>query len=105
MSKNEVSDGYHTFGELYEHRAALFIALCKQLQGKLPVWRSELHHDGSLFEDVFIMGIGKEPGKQMSYHLGTVEWWGKTAFAETLEKAPEWDGHNSADVLARLLLL
>lgn len=26
----EVSDGYHTFDELYEHRVALFIALCNQ---------------------------------------------------------------------------
>lgn len=24
---NGVSDGYHTFGELYEHRVVLFIAL------------------------------------------------------------------------------
>lgn len=28
VDTNQISDGYHTFGELYEHRIALFRALC-----------------------------------------------------------------------------
>ena len=41
----EVSDGYHTFNELYEHRHALFLALMKAY----PQWSwySGKHHDGS----------------------------------------------------------
>lgn len=101
-------DGYHTFDELYDHRITLFIELCKQINrqpynnnSKYGIWRSELHSDGSNFEGWFILGIGKEKGKQITYHL-TKERWQDTWFAETLNKAPEWDGHTPVDVLERL---
>jgi hypothetical protein len=110
-----VSDGYHTFDELYDHRITLFISLCRicqdwidtegdfGLKGRKP-WRSLLHSDGSKFDGWFILGIGKAEGFQMTYHL-PIERWGETDFAETLEKAPEWDGHTPADVLERLKTL
>lgn len=109
INTNEVSDGYHTFGELYDHRITLFIALCNVIMAggyfKNPiVWRTKLHSDVSSFDGWFIMGINKEPGKQISYHL-PIERWDDTDFAETLDKAPEFDGHTSADVLARLKTL
>lgn len=102
-----VCDGYHTFDELYDHRITLFITLCRVLisdQGSEhwePVWRSRLHHDGTSFEGWFIMGVGKNKGQQISYHL-PLSRWEETNFAETLERAPEWDGHTSDDVLERL---
>ena len=68
------------------------------------VWRSKLHADGTMYDDMFIMGIGKEPGSMVTYHLD-MDRWEETNFAETLDKAPEWDGHTSADVLERLKLL
>ena len=100
----DASDGYHTFGELYEHRIALFIALCRTYADThfpIEVWRSKLHFDGSSFDGWFIMGIRKEKGNQITYHLPMSKW-DETDFAETLECAPEWDGHTSADVLERL---
>ncbi len=108
----EVSDGYHTFDELYDHRITLYFSLCHQLFRLrnfteyfndiwIPIWRSKLHSDGSEFEGWFILGIYKEKGKQITYHL-PIEKWEETNFAETLEKAPEWDGHTSGDVLERL---
>lgn len=100
----EVSDGYHTFSELYEHRIALFIAFCREYQRDRydgTVWRSKLHSDGSMLNDWFILGIDKEKGKQISYHLPLSKW-DDVSFAETLEKAPEWDGHTPVDVLKRL---
>lgn len=115
----EVSDGYHTFDELYEHRIALYIALCKNIQGfeyygdtrnhgdkfnHKKVWRSKLHHDGSSYDGWFIMGIGREEGSQISYHLPERGWL-LTEFAETLEKAPKWDGHTSEQVIHRILKL
>ena len=97
---NKISDGYHTFGELYEHRITLFIALCKLIrQGN--TWRSKKHSDGSEFEGWFIMGINTAPGEQISYHLPLSKW-DDTDFVDELELAPIWDGHTSADVLARL---
>lgn len=114
---SQVSDGYYTIAELYDHRITLFIALCKAKQGwvhqagarnEVPdgyakiVWRSKKHGDGNdAYEGWFIMGIGKEKGKQISYHL-PLSRWDETEFAETLEQAPEWDGHTSFDVLERL---
>ncbi len=106
----EASDGYHTFGELYDHRITLFIVLCSWISNvcaaelakeKCEVWRSKLHSDGSFLEGWFILGINKAPGKQITYHLPLSRWY-DTDFAETLECAPEWDGHTPSDVIKRL---
>jgi hypothetical protein len=97
----QVSDGYHTFDELYEHRIVLFLALCRGLMHRgYEVWRSQKHADGSEYEGWFIMGIHKNKGSQISYHLPLSKW-EAADFAETLDNAPEWDGHSPADVLDR----
>ncbi len=103
LDTNKISDGYHAFGELYEHRIALFIALCREYDdtGKHPVWRSKLHHDGTGYEGWFIMGVHTEKGLQVSYHLPLSKW-EETDFAKELPQAPEFDGHTSDDVLFRL---
>ena len=102
-------DGYHTFGELYEHRIALFVRLCEKMTYLIhprdgrSIWRSKKHSDGELaFGGTwFVLGINKEKGKQITYHL-PIHRWDECDFAEELERAPEWDGHTSADVLERL---
>lgn len=102
-----VSDGYHTFRELYEHRISLFIALTYVMgngyQGQTKIWRSRLHSDGSSLEGWFVMGIGFLAGRQITYHL-PMDRWDEVDFRnmETLERAPNFDGHSSADVLVRL---
>lgn len=112
-----VSDGFHTFDELYDHRITLYIALCNALEGinmvstrenmthgRFPVWRSKKHSDGELCFGTgtqFVLGIYKEAGQQITYHI-PIERWDETDFAETLEIAPEWDKHTSEDVLKRL---
>ncbi len=109
IDKSQISDGYHTFAELYEHRHALFVALCRVHNDwgetigmdDTQVWRSKQHADGTMFDGWFIMGIAKAPGEQITYHL-PIDLWNKTAFAPTLDRAPAWDGHTSADVLMRL---
>jgi hypothetical protein len=111
----QVSDGYHTMDELYEHRITLYIALCRHMHGllgmenpgKYLVWRSRFHSDGEICFGTgsqFVLGIGKEPGKQITYHI-PMEHWDETEFAQTLEIAPNWDNHTSADVLERLKAL
>lgn len=105
--KLEVSDGFHSMDELYEHRHELFIALCRQLNaaGGYDVWRSKLHDDDTMYPGQFVLGIHIEKGKQISYHL-PIERWEDTAFVqETRDKAPAWDKHSSQDVLKRLALL
>ena len=97
-------DGYHTFTELYEHRITLWIALCRQLVKNNffnPVWRSEVNGDGTKWDGWFILGFVDDNGKQITYHL-PIEKWNETSFAETIDKAPDFDGHTSDDVLERL---
>lgn len=107
-----VSDGYHTVAELYDHRITLFIALCRQIErsfynGDIDepdpyVWRSKFHSDGKpAFDGWFVMGISSVKDKQITYHL-PLSRWDETNFAETLEKAPEYDSHTPSDVLERL---
>lgn len=114
---DKISDGYHTFWELYKHRIHLFIALCSAIIlsdymfHKLDEWedihptciKSKLHEDGSSFPWWFIMQLETEHG-QISYHL-PMEYWDKCSFAEEQETANKWDGHTSDDVLERLLKL
>lgn len=111
-----ISDGYHTFDELYDHRITLYISLCKAKQGwvYLPgirnmtkdgydkiIWRSKLHSDGTNYKGWFILGINRKKGEQISYHV-PLNRWGDTEFAETLQKVPKFDGHTSNDVLKRI---
>lgn len=106
LMTEDVSDGFHTFDELYKHRIILFIVLCRTLANQVEdfgkPWKSRKHSDGSSFDGWFIMGIYTEKGDQISYHIPD-RYWGITLFATELERAPEWDGHTSEDVLHRLL--
>lgn len=98
-----ISDGYHTFNELYEHRNTLFIILAKYIKSENThhVWRSIKHSDGTMFKGWYVMGINKLEGEQLTYHL-PIETWESTNFAETLAKAPDFDGHTPEEVLKRL---
>ena len=105
--KDLVSDGYHSFKELYDHRIKLFVALCNVLENwdteighPSQCWKSKLHSDGTMFDGWFIAGIGTEPWKTLTYHLPMSEW--ENMDIPEIDNAPEWDGHNSDDVL-RLL--
>jgi hypothetical protein len=101
----DVSDGYHTFNELYDHRIRLYIALCSLLSGDIAdgtVWCTRTHSDGSLWPGWFLLGIGSKAGEQITYHLPESHWDEVATFATVLDKAPEFDGHTPADVLERL---
>lgn len=111
----QVSDGYHTMDEVYDHRIALFMQVCKMqayfneiasaqgIDRARRIWKSKNHHptDKPMFEGWFIMGIDTEPGRQITYHL-PLKLWDECDFAIQFIKAPKWDGHTSADVLERL---
>ena len=96
----DVSDGYHTFDELYEHRTVLFVALMKS-HTELS-WISYQHDDGSEMDDWFIAGMSLPTG-DVTYHLPN-EYWDSCIVGgiKVLEHAVVWDGHDSNDVLLRL---
>jgi hypothetical protein len=97
------SDGFHTFAELYEHRQALWIAFCRLACRTMShkSWRSDRQTDGNEYDGFFLLGIGRDPGEQLSYHLPN-SLWDSCDFAETLAVAPPWDGHTGHDVIERL---
>lgn len=100
MPVEQISDGYHTFGELYYHRMVLFSIICNQNRDK--AWKSKLHHDGTMFDNFFIVGIDTLEG-QYTYHYDLKFW--DAYDVKELEKAPEYDGHKPEDITRLISLL
>lgn len=93
----DISDGFHTFNELYAHRIILFMCLMNSYP-ELS-WKSRKHFDGQSYKDWFIAGMNL-PSGNITYHIPN-KFWRKIKIQE-LDSAPEWDGHTSDDVLKRL---
>lgn len=93
-----ISDGYHTFDELYEHRIFLFMALASTRISYS--WKAKKHHDGIGYDGWFIAGTLTPAGEHISYHLPD-RLWGLCP-GQPMDYAPKWDGHSSADVVERL---
>jgi len=101
-STGEISDGYHTFNELYDHRCHLFIALMRSNPD--ISWRANRHTDGSMFPNWFIAGM-ELPTGQISYHLLSWMWeMLDNVGIATTNLAPKWDGHKPEDVVKRLAM-
>lgn len=94
----DTSDGYHTFNELYHHRAVLFSIIVKTFSDK--AWKSLRHHDGTMYDGMFIVGIDTPDG-QATYHYDIDPYWDMFECRE-LECAPEWDGHTPAQAIERI---
>lgn len=95
----DVSDGYHTFNELYAHRCTLFLAFLTLANNG---WYSEKHHDGSDLPGWFIAGVELEENTQITYHLPNTYLRIASERLDYREFAPEWDGHTANDVLTRI---
>jgi hypothetical protein len=106
IDTNKISDGYHTFEELYEFRkiynAALFNEWTKD--GKYNVHKSIRHNDGEYCFDSggkWFIVVAVLPTGQISNHYEIADW--------DLFKCPakdralfEFDGHTNRDVIERL---
>lgn len=98
---SDLSDGYHTFRQLYYQRMILFAALVKQNRDK--AWKSLRHEDGELCfgGGWFIVGIDTPKGSY-TYHYEDTYF--SLFDCEELERGKHWDGHTEKDVI-RLLSL
>ena len=94
----ETSDGYHTFNELYHHRAVLFSVIVANYPERS--WKSKKHSDGTMYDGMFIVGI-ETPDGQATYHYNIDPYWDMFKCRE-LDKAPEWDGHTPAQAIERI---
>ena len=90
----KMSDGYHTFADLYEQRLILSAALAKNNPN---AWKSKRHDDGSVpfGGGWFIMGFETDEGCY-TYHYELKDW--DLFQCKELDKGKPWDGHTSKDV-------
>lgn len=97
----DLSDGFHTFNDLYEQRMYLFAALVDAYKDK--AWKSLKYEDGEpcFGGDWFIVGIDTPEGSY-TYHY-SIKYW-DVFDCEVLPKAKHWDGHTDKDV-TRLMSL
>lgn len=93
----EVSDGYHTFNQLYDHRNLLFINLV--VANPAIAFKTWLNDKKEKWEGWFILGINTERG-QITYHLPERFW--DMAPVTEVEYNFDYDGHISEDVCERL---
>jgi len=90
---SQISDGSHTFEELYYHRMILFAMICNTYKDK--AWKSWRHSDDTMFPDYFIVGI-TTPDGDYSYHYHK-DYWSEFK-VHKLVRAPIWDGHEPSDI-------
>lgn len=97
----DLSDGYHTFNQLYYQRMILFATIVKQNKDK--AWKSLRHSDGELCfgGGWFIVGIDTPEG---SYTYHYEDNYFSLFDCIELERGKHWDGHTEKDVI-RLLSL
>lgn len=104
--KGKISDGYHTFNELYEFRKVFNAALFNEwaIQDKYNVHKSVRHYDGEYCfgeDSGWFIVVAILPTGQISNHYERKDW--------DLFKIPakdramfEFDGHTAKDVLERM---
>jgi hypothetical protein len=98
---DDVSDGYHTFGELYDHRRALMVALMSC--NREISWRSKQHHpdDQPMFDGYFVVGMDLPIG-QISYHYKLSHWDDFSGISK-YKHAPKYDGHTPQSTVDNLI--
>ena len=91
----ELSDGHHTFAELYDHRCLLYINFCLLLPKASTAWKADHITPGW-----FIMYAELKAG-QISYHIPDKFLY---LVQNVIRELPDyrWDGHDSPIALARL---
>lgn len=99
-----ISDGYHTFKELYEFRKVYNAALFNEwaANGKYEVYKSKRHYDGEeCFGGGWFIVVAILPSGQISNHYEMCDW-DLFSIPEYDKSKYEFDGHSAQDVLDRL---
>lgn len=97
----KLSDGYHTFDDLYNQRCILFAKLVEVYKDK--AWKTKRHEDGELcFGGKNFLVCIDTPQGPYSYHYPLKDW--DLFKCKELPKAKHFDGHTSKDV-GRILSL
>lgn len=108
--KGEISDGYHTFNELYQYRMLYNAAFFNELAHKrengtfdvdYDVHKSKRHSDGEeCFGGGWFIVMAELPTGQISNHY-ELKYWDLFEIPEK-EVANKWDGHSPQEAAQRL---
>lgn len=99
-----ISDGYHTFNDLYDHRSILFCSLLMSFKKFLPIessgiFKTKIDDNGNTLPGWFIAGCDLGHG-QITYHL-PMRYWDTLSIPE-IQRNHKYDQHTSDMVLHRL---
>lgn len=101
---DDVSDGYHTFGELYQYRMLYHAAFVNALAqpGPIEVVKSWRHSDGKpCFEkENYFVIVAQLPTGQITNHYKGEHW--DLFHVPEVDRAPEYDGHTPQEAAQRL---
>jgi len=104
IEAGNLSDGYHTFNELYEFRKVYNAALFNEWGklGKYDVHKSKKHFDGNdCFDGGWFIVVAILPSGQITNHYELKDWDLFNIPVFETAKYP-FDGHTPQDVITRL---
>jgi hypothetical protein len=107
IETNQVSDGFHTFQEIYTFRMMYNAALFNEWhsQGKYQVHKSLRHHEGELcFGGGWFVVAAMLPSGQITNHYPESQW-DFFKILETKNALFPFDGHTPTNVLERIATL
>lgn len=100
-----ISDGYHTFKELYTYRMLYNAMLVNEYAetGKYAVYKTKKHHDGQeCFGGGWFLVVIVTPNGLIDNHYENTYW--DLFKCPDLDKSPHpFDGHTPADVAALMM--
>lgn len=102
--KGNISDGYHTFNELYEFRKLYNALLFNEWaeNGRYEVYKSKRHYNGEeCFGGGWFIVVALLPRGQISNHYELKDW-GLFKIPVYEKSKYEFDGHTADDVIFRL---
>ena len=92
IASGELSDGYHTFNELYAYRKVYNAAFFNSIVGKYKVTKSKRHSTGEeCFNGGWFIVTAELPTGQVSNHYELKDW--DLFKCPEQEYADKWDGH------------
>ena len=91
----DLSDGYHTFNQLYYQRTILFAQIVNDHKSR--AWKTRYHEDGEpCFGGGWFLVTIDTPNGAYGYHCED-KYWGLFECDE-IPKAKHWDGYTEKDV-------
>lgn len=98
----DVSDGYHTFNDLYHQRAVLFATIVNTHPDLS--WKTIRHEDGELcFGGGWFLVTIETPDGAYGYHYEMQYW--DLFDCDEIERAKPWDGYDEYDVMRLMSLV